>query len=172
MSDHEYFCIHDDLFDIIQSTHQDRNILWKFISNELNEDESHSKAREIHDDNVQNKTRTATKYSTKHTLQKRRQEKVDYRKKTFDDFRLIIVDSPPKLNSTESYFLSSCYGTSMENQSNEVISKMVITHILKHWDESKTQFHPSSIAMTPEEHISLKICCIILKQCHIQIIFQ
>ena len=24
--DHEYFCIHDDLFDRNQSTHQDRNI--------------------------------------------------------------------------------------------------------------------------------------------------
>ena len=36
LSDHEYFCIHDDLFDRIQSTHQDRNILWRFISNEAN----------------------------------------------------------------------------------------------------------------------------------------
>ena len=31
LSDHEYFCIHDDLFDKIKSTHQDRNIMWKFI---------------------------------------------------------------------------------------------------------------------------------------------
>ena len=31
--DHEYFFIHDDLFDIIQSTHQDKNIMLKFISN-------------------------------------------------------------------------------------------------------------------------------------------
>ena len=44
LSDHEYFFIHDDIFDRIQSTHQDRNILWRFISNELNEDESHSEA--------------------------------------------------------------------------------------------------------------------------------
>ena len=44
LSDHEYFLIHDDLFDRIQSTHQDRNILWRFISNEPNEDESQSKA--------------------------------------------------------------------------------------------------------------------------------
>ena len=36
-SDNEYFFIHDYLFDIIQSNHQDRNILWKFISNEPNE---------------------------------------------------------------------------------------------------------------------------------------
>ena len=34
---HEYFCIHDDIFDIIQSTLQDNNIMLKFISNEPNE---------------------------------------------------------------------------------------------------------------------------------------
>ena len=27
LSDHEYFCIHDDLFDRIKSTHQDQNFL-------------------------------------------------------------------------------------------------------------------------------------------------
>ena len=27
-SDNDTFCIHDDIFDIIQSTHQDRNIMW------------------------------------------------------------------------------------------------------------------------------------------------
>ena len=35
--DHEYFCIHDDIFDRIQSTNKDRNIMCKFISNEPNE---------------------------------------------------------------------------------------------------------------------------------------
>ena len=30
--DYEYFYIHDDLFDIIQSTRQGRNILWKLDS--------------------------------------------------------------------------------------------------------------------------------------------
>ena len=34
--DREYFCIRDYLFDIIQSTHQDNNIMLKFISNEIN----------------------------------------------------------------------------------------------------------------------------------------
>ena len=51
----------------------------------------------------------------------------------------------------------------MENQSNEVISKMVLTHHLPFWGENKTHLHSSSIAMTPEEHISLKVCCIIMK---------
>ena len=34
--DNECFCINDDIFDIIQSTHQDNNIIWDFISNEPN----------------------------------------------------------------------------------------------------------------------------------------
>ena len=119
------FYIHDDIFDRIQSTHQDINILWRFISNEPNEYDSQSEATEIHYDNIQNKKRTANKYSTKHNLQENRQKTVEYRKNSFDDFRLMTVDPPPKLDSEESDFLSSCYSPSMENQSNEVISKMV-----------------------------------------------
>ena len=61
MSNHEYFCIHDDLFDRIQSTHQDRNILCRLISNEPNEDKSQIEATEIHDDNIQNKKRSPNK---------------------------------------------------------------------------------------------------------------
>ena len=96
---HEYFCIHGDVFDIIKSTHEDRNIMWKFISYEPNEIESRIEATDIHDNNIQNKKRSITKKSTNHTLQKKRQKIVDYRDKSFDDFRLIIVDPPPKLDS-------------------------------------------------------------------------
>ena len=56
----------------------------------------------------------------------------------------------------------------MKNKLNGDISKMVLTHLLKLWDENKTQLHPSSMAMTPAEHIYIKVCCIILKYCHIQ----
>ena len=79
ISDHDYFCIHDDLFGIIQSTHQNRNIMWKYISNELNENEYQSEATEIHDDKIQDEKRSTTKYSTKHNLQIKSQKKVDYR---------------------------------------------------------------------------------------------
>ena len=40
LSDHEYFSIHDDLFDIIQSTHQYNNISLSIILNENNENDS------------------------------------------------------------------------------------------------------------------------------------
>ena len=68
--------------------------MWRFISNEPNEDESQSGAIEIHKDNIQKKKRTANKYSTKHTLQRKRQKPVEYKKNSFDDFRLTIVGPP------------------------------------------------------------------------------
>ena len=101
-SDHEYFCIHDDLFDIIKSTFQDQFFLWKFSFNELNEDESQSEATETQNDRIQNKKRNSNKYLTKHTIQRKRQKPVDYRNNSFDDFRFMILDPHPKLDSDES----------------------------------------------------------------------
>ena len=132
LSDNECFCIHNDIFGRIQST--DRNIIWKCISNETNENESQSKATYIHYDKIQNKKRSITKKLTKHTLQRKRQKKVYYWEKSFDEFRLMVVDPPPKLDTEESNILSSSFDLSSWNKSNEVISKMVLTHLLKRWE--------------------------------------
>ena len=53
--------------------------MWKFISHEPNENESHSEATEIHDVEIQNKEISTTKKSTKHTLQRKRKKTVEYR---------------------------------------------------------------------------------------------
>ena len=87
--------------------------MWKFSFNELNEDESQSEVTETQNDKIQNKKRSATKYSTKHTLQRKRQKPVDYMKKFFDEIMLMIIDPPQKLESEESDFISSCYDLSM-----------------------------------------------------------
>ena len=76
---------------------------------------------------------------------------------------LMIVDPPLKLDSEESNIFSSSFGISSERQSNEVISRMLLTHILKRWEDIKTQTRPCSSTITPSEHITLNICCIILK---------
>ena len=158
------FCIHDYIFDRIQSTRQDKNIMLKFLSNEQNENQSPCEAIDVCDDKIQKKKRTIRKKSPKHTL-KRKIQKVsfEYRKKSFDEFRLMVVDPPSKLDDYESNILSGSLGIPSENKSNEFISNMLLTNILNHWDESKTQSCPSSIAMTLLEHISLKLCSIILK---------
>ena len=75
----------------------------------------------------------------------------------------MILCLPPKLDGYESTIISDSVGISSENISNEVISKIVLPHLLNHWDKSNSQLYPSSIAMNLPEHISLKICSIILK---------
>ena len=75
--------------------------LWKFSFNELNEDEYHSEVTETQHHKIQDNKRSATKYSTKHTLQRKRQKPSDYRKNSLDEFRLMIVDPHPKLDSDE-----------------------------------------------------------------------
>ena len=72
VSDHEYFCIHDDLFDRTQSTRQDRNITWRLIPNEPNGNASQYEVTKIHYDKIQNKKRNINKKSTKHNIQRKR----------------------------------------------------------------------------------------------------
>ena len=137
--------------------------MWNLSFNELNEDKYQSEATETHNEKIQNKNRTANKYSTKHNIHRKRKKPVDYRNNSFDDFRLMILYPHPKLDSDELELLSNCYGQSMKNQSNEDIAKMVLTHLFKRWDQNKTQSHPSYTAITLAEHIYLKVCSIVLK---------
>ena len=71
--------------------------MWKSISNEPNKNEYQSEATEIHDDKTQNKKRSITKNSPKHTLHRKRKNiSVEYRDTSFEDFRLMILDPTPK----------------------------------------------------------------------------
>ena len=73
------------------------------------------------------------------------------------------MDPTPELDRDESNIISSSFGISSENQPNEDISKMALNHLLKHWEQSNTQLHPSYTDISPSEQISIMICCIILK---------
>ena len=58
-------------------------------------------------------------------FRERGKKTVDYRKKSFDDFRSMIVEPPSKLDSEDSKTISVCFGSSRGNHLNEVISNMV-----------------------------------------------
>ena len=45
----------------------------------------------------------------------------------------MIIDSTPELDSEESNIVSGYFVISSENQSDEVISKMVFTNLSKSW---------------------------------------
>ena len=56
--------------------------MWKFISNEQNENEFMNEATEICNDKIQNKRNTIIKKSPKHNIQRKRQNiSVDFRDK-------------------------------------------------------------------------------------------
>ena len=75
----------------------------------------------------------------------------------------MIVDPSQKLDSKEKHILPGSLGILSENISNEVISKMVSTHLLKRWNEMNTQLNSSFISNNPLEHIYFIPCSIILK---------
>ena len=75
----------------------------------------------------------------------------------------MIVDPNLEKEIEEYYIISSSCGISSQNESNEVITKMVLTHLLKRGEEINTKSHPSPTSISPSEHISISFCCIILK---------
>ena len=75
----------------------------------------------------------------------------------------MIVDPHQELHMDDLVILSKCYCQAMKKETNEDIAKRILTHLLKRWYQNKTQFHPSSTALTAAEHVSLKVCNIVLK---------
>ena len=74
----------------------------------------------------------------------------------------MILDPHPKLHIDDLVIPSKCYGQAMKKETNEDIAKRILTHLLKRWDQNKTQSHPSSTSITAAEHVSLKVCNIVL----------
>ena len=74
----------------------------------------------------------------------------------------MIVDLHPRLHIDDLVLLSKCNDPGIKKGKNKDIAKMILTHILKRWDQNKTQSHPSSTALTEAEHVSLKVCNIVL----------
>ena len=70
----------------------------------------------------------------------------------------MIIDPPPKLDSEETNIPSVSFGISRGNQSNEVISRMILNILLNILGYIKTQLHPRFSTMTQWENISLYIC--------------
>ena len=76
MSDHEYFCIHKDLFYIIQSTHQEDNMSFKMIQNEPNENNSQCYATDICDKKIFKTKSNSVNNTPRNTIQ-RMQHKIN-----------------------------------------------------------------------------------------------
>ena len=97
-------------------------------------------------------------------LQRKRQKKVgDYSHKYIDNFKLIVVNTSPKLPDQEKGSIANSFGSYSQDQCIETNTKIILNHVLKHWDENKSIASPSTCALTPAENVALKIYSIELK---------
>ena len=87
----------------------------------------------------------------------------DYSQKSIDDSKLVIVTPSPKVTNQEKKCVRNSFDTSFQDQCIETNLKRIMTHVLRRWDDIKSNAHPSTSAMTPSETVALKIYSIELK---------
>ena len=161
-TDHEYFCIHDNLFDRILETDQDSDITLNVIHKETS----------LSSINVKRSNSRSEKYSMsemvtpRHQLQRKRRKKIhDYSQKSINDFELVLVKPSPKLTDQEKKDVRNCFNASSQDKCIENKTNRILTHVLRRWDKNKSNAHPSTCALTPADTVHLKIYSIELKQC-------
>ena len=67
------------------------------------------------------------------------------------------------LTNQEKKHIRNSFDASSQDQCIETNSKRIMTHVLRRWDENKSNAHPSSCALNPAETVAMKIYSIELK---------
>ena len=96
-----------------------------------------------------------------HTLQRKRQKNlVNYNNNSHYDLRIIVVSPSLSLTSHEKEVIDTSFGSSYQEKSVEMISKLLLTHLIRCLDENKSISHPKTTSISPPENVALKICSI------------
>ena len=86
--------------------------------------------------------------TTCHQIQRKRRKKMnDYSQKSIDDFELVLVTPSPKVTSQEKKYVRNYFDNSSQDQCIDTNSKRILTHVLRSWDEIKSNAHPSTCFM-------------------------
>ena len=94
LTDHKYFCIHDNLFDRILATEQDFDITLNLIHIETSLPSINVKISNQRSE----KCSMSEMVSPCHHIQRKRRKKMnDYSQKSIDDFELVLVTPSPKV---------------------------------------------------------------------------
>ena len=93
-----------------------------------------------------------------HHLQRKQRKKIqDYSQKSINDFELVLVKTSPNLTDQDKKHVRNYFDASSQDQCIGTNLKIILTHVLRRWDETKYNAHPSTCALTPDETIALKI---------------
>ena len=84
--------------------------------------------------------------SPRHQLQRKRHKRVHgYSHKSIVDFKLVVVNTPPKLPDKEKRSITTSFFDYFQYQSIEKNTKRILTHILKRFNGKKIKCSPKFI---------------------------
>ena len=127
-TDHEYFCIHEDLFGRILATEQDYDITLNLIYRETSLTSINVKISNSRSE----KNSMSEMVTPRHHIQRKRRTKMnDYSQKSIDDFKLVLVTPSPKVTNQEKKCVGNSFDSSSQDQCIETNSKRILTHILR-----------------------------------------
>ena len=113
-TDHDYFCIHEDLFDRILATEQESDITLDMIH----------RYTSLPSINVKRSIQRSEKCSMsemvtpRHHIQSKRRKKMnDCSPKSIDDFKLVLVTPYPKVTDQEKKCVRNSFDVSSQDQS-------------------------------------------------------
>ena len=73
------------------------------------------------------------------------------------------MNPSPKLTDKEKRSIATYFVSSPQDKCIENNAKIIMTLVLKRWNENKSSSHPSIYTLTPAETVALKIYSIELK---------
>ena len=80
-----------------------------------------------------------------------------YSQKLVGNFKLIVVNPSPKLTDQEKHIIATSFGSSYQYQCIKTNTKIIMTGVLKRWNEKKSSARPIICALAPSETVYLKI---------------
>ena len=141
-----YFSMHEYLFHRILAIYHNLGIILKQISQDIFPQTN--KYCTIKKCNKSNKASDLTKNC--HALQIKRHKTVTgYSNKSLDKLWLIIISSSPTLTNNEKDVIATPFGTSSQNKIVQMISKIILNHLLRHWNKIYISHQNAIVRSTP-----------------------
>ena len=73
-----------------------------------------------------------------YTPEKNIENRNEYPRKYIDDFKLIVIYPSTKITDLEKKIIATYFMPFSQEQSIENNSKIILTHLLKHWNKNKS----------------------------------
>ena len=88
---------------------------------------------------------------------------IDYYNKPLDNLWIIRISPSPTFSNHEKEVIATSFRSSSKNLIVEMTTKIILTRLMRHWNENKSSSHQKASSISPPRHVSLNIFSIGLK---------